>query len=90
MTIENKTYDSRDDYKNDSVIMNRNGYRSLHQNIIDGKLQVTWVSGNDDPGNETPRTISMTEREFIRDFALRQGIKINFSFKDRVRTILGL
>ena len=90
MTIEIRFYDTRAEYKQDSILMNQNGWRSLHQDSIDGKKRVTWVNGSDDPDNQPIQFRDMTEREFINYLAETHGITIRFTFRDKVRRVLGL
>ena len=86
MEIKIKTYENREEYKKDSMI----GYRALHQDFIKEKFRVTWVNGTDNPSNNTRTLDTLTERQFIQRLARSQGIRINFSFKDRVKGILGM
>jgi len=69
--------------------MYRDSFHAIHHDIIDNKQRVTWINGTDDPNN-TPRQLRrMTEREYVKRLARGEGIAINFSFKDRVKSILG-
>ncbi len=46
MTKQLKFYKDRKEYQND---ISMNNFSALHQDFIDGKLRITWVSGSDNP-----------------------------------------
>ncbi len=73
MTIQIKTYKDMAEYRSDTSM---SGFRALHQDFDPRGFKVTWVNGSDDPGN-TPRTLrTMTETNFIKEIAERQGVRI--------------
>lgn len=72
--IKKKVYRNRKEYQKDATNMRSRGFRSLHQDFVNG-LTVTWASGTDQP---QPRPIiTMTQKEYVTMIARRERVDIS-------------
>jgi len=71
--IRIKEYDTVKEWLDDTSMR---GFRSLTNSWINFKLHVVWVNGADDPANTPPIMRNMTEKQYIKQIAERDGVKI--------------
>ena len=66
MTIKVIDYPTRELFKQDSIIKNKDGFRVLHHDFKDNDVKqgyrITWVKGLDDPNN-VPELVAKRTQE---------------------------
>jgi len=73
MTKKKISYEDMTEYRDNP----ERGFRSLNQDLINGRLVVTWVNGTDDPANTPTPTRRMTRTQFVDELAEREQVRLS-------------